>query len=124
MVTIDNQVYSIGGLRTENTMETIKLNASGTWKQQSMPFSVKSHCAVVLDNNIIVIGGYDKNDNYLDTVWIYNVVNKDWTEGPKLNEKRNGHACLVDEETRTIHVTGGKDENHNRLKSTEKWIFG
>jgi len=124
MVTIQNKLYSLGGWETENTMETITLNATGTWNQQPMPFSVYGHCAVVLDNNIIVIGGRDENDNYLDTSWIYNVVTKDWSEGPKLNEKRSAHACLVDEETRTIHVIGGYDENYNRLKSTEKWVFG
>jgi len=124
MVTIRNHLISIGGWGGRNTMETIQLNAAGTWTQQSMPFSVESHCAVTLDNNVIVIGGVDKNGNYRDTTWIYNVVRKDWTEGPKLNEKRLYHACLVDEETNTIHVTGGKGENYNRLKSTEKWIFG
>merc|ERR1719367_1087843 len=76
-------------------MEKIKLNATGTWNQQSMPFSVSHHCAVVLDNNIIVIGGRDKIGYQLDTTWIYNLVKKDWTEGPKLNEKRESHACLV-----------------------------
>merc|ERR1712018_805017 len=86
MVTIENQIYSIGGDRTwrrgNGTMETITLNATGTWNQQSMPFSVQDHCAVVLDNNIIVIGGQDEND-FVDSTWIYNVVTKDWSEGPK-----------------------------------------
>ena len=63
MVSIQSQVYSIGGEGAENTMETIKLNATGTWIQQSMPFSVRGHCSVVLDNNIIVIGGIDENSN-------------------------------------------------------------
>jgi len=122
MVTIQNQIFSFGGYKTENTMETIKLNETGTWNQQSMPFSVRDHCAVVLDNNIIVIGGYNRNDK-VDT-WIYNVVKKNWTEGPKLNEKRFFPACLVDEETNTIHVMGGEGDNSEILKSTEKWTFG
>merc|ERR1719328_312735 len=90
-----------------------------------MPFSVWGHCAVVLDNNIIVIGGREMllSENHVDTTWIYNIVKKDWTEGPKLNEKRYHHACLVDEETRTIHIMGGYGDN-GRLKSTEKWTFG
>ena len=62
MVTIENQIYSIGGRGSRNTMETIELNATGTWNQQSMPFSVSSHCAVALDNNIFVIGGQDGYD--------------------------------------------------------------
>ena len=40
-----------------------------------------------------------------------------------MNEKRADHACLVDEETNTIHVIGGMGDG-NRLKSTEKWKFG
>jgi len=123
MVTIENKLYSIGGRKTDNTMETIEMNATGTWNQQSMPFSVSAHCAVVFDNNIIVIGGLDENNNHVDTTWIYNVVRKDWTEGPKLNEKREGHACLVEEEKTAIHIMGGYDGNE-LLKSTEKWIFG
>jgi len=122
MVTIQNKLYSIGGDGSANTMETIEMNATGTWNQQSMPFSVRSHCAVVLDNNIIVIGGRDENRYRLDATWIYNVVKKNWTQGPKLNVKRSSHACLVDQELNTIHIVGGR--NNGRLKSTEKWIFG
>merc|ERR1712186_310641 len=88
-----------------------------------MPFSVSYHCAVVLDNNIVVIGGYDEYNSKLDTTWIYNLVKKDWSEEPKLNEKRSAHACLVDEETRSISIMGGYDGNE-LLKSTEKWTFG
>merc|ERR1712038_485217 len=123
MVTIHNKLYSLGGQKTENTMETLEMNATGTWNQKTMPFSVFGHCAIALDNNIIVIGGHDGND-LVDSTWIYNVVKKDWTEGPKLNEKRYYHACLVDEDTRTVHIVGGHNHQYERLKSTEKWIYG
>ena len=63
MVSIRNQLISIGGYEGKNTMETIKINLTGTWNQQSMPFSVYGHCAVTLDNNVIVIGGRDENDD-------------------------------------------------------------
>ena len=38
--------------------------------------------------------------------------------------KRTLHACLVDEETNTIHVMGGYNDNNGILKSTETWTFG
>ena len=63
MVSIGNQLISIGGYGGENTMETIELNGTRRWNQKSMPFSVSSHCAVALDNNVIVIGGLDENSN-------------------------------------------------------------
>jgi len=132
MVSIRNLLVSIGGqgfTRTESTMETIRLNTTNDeWSEQFMPFEIYRHCAVTLDDNVIVIGGFGGQrfgDTYpvVGDTWIYNVVKKDWTEGPKLNEKRRSHACLVDEEKRTIHIMGGYDGNE-LLKSTEKWIFG
>jgi len=63
MVSIGNQLISIGGYGVTNTMETIELDANRIWNQKSMPFSVSSHCAVALDNNVIVIGGLDENSN-------------------------------------------------------------
>ena len=63
MVSIRNQIVAIGGSASKNTIETIRLNATLTkWDQQSMPFSVDSHCAVTLDNNVIIIGGRDENN--------------------------------------------------------------
>ena len=38
--------------------------------------------------------------------------------------KRTLHACLVDEETNTIHMMGGYNDNNGILKSTETWTFG
>ena len=64
MVAIQDQLISIGGNGVSNTMEIIQLNISNDeWIEQSMPFSVWSHCAVTLDNDIFVIGGKDENRN-------------------------------------------------------------
>ena len=41
-----------------------------------------------------------------------------------MKEKRKGHACIVDEETNTIHVIGGMNYEHRNINSTEKWTFG
>ena len=60
MVSIRNQIFAIGGAGGKgwNTMETIRLNEKNyNWSEQSMPFGVSHHCAVTLDDNIIVIGG-------------------------------------------------------------------
>ena len=63
MVSIRNQLVVIGGTASRNTIETIRLNATLTkWNQQSIPFSVVSHCAVTLDDNVIIIGGRDENN--------------------------------------------------------------
>ena len=59
----------------------------------------------------------------LDTTWIYDVVNKTWSEGPKMNTKRSGHACFTDKASSSIYVAGGWDDQWNDLSSTEKWTF-
>lgn len=64
------------------------------------------------------------NFQKLDTTWIYDVVSKSWSEGPKMNTKRFFHACLADEETSSIYVVGGRDDQLNILSSTEKWTLG
>ena len=63
MVSIRNQLISIGGVGGYNTMETIELNDATAWSQQMMPFSVVYHCAVTLENNVIIMGGRDENWN-------------------------------------------------------------
>ena len=62
LTAISNNIFAIGGLLNENTMETIDLNATDRkWKTEELPFSVYYHCSVGLGNNIIVTGGKDEN---------------------------------------------------------------
>ena len=58
----------------------------------------------------------------LDTTWIYDVVSKTWSEGPKMNTKRNSHACVQDTVTSSIYIAGGYDQ-WKKLSSTEKWTL-
>ena len=62
LTAISNNIFAIGRLLNENTMETIDLNATDRkWKTEELPFSVYYHCSVGLGNNIIVTGGKDEN---------------------------------------------------------------
>ena len=64
MVTIQNQLFSTGGRRGGNTMETIRLNMKNDiWIEKSMPFSVYYHSTVTLNDDNIVIGGWEENYN-------------------------------------------------------------
>ena len=40
-----------------------------------------------------------------------------------MNTKRYSHACFQDEETSSIYVVRGEDDQWNVLSSTERWIF-
>ena len=122
MVLIKNQIIAIGGWNHfggDWMMDRIPLDETNkTWTLESTPFRVNDHCVVTLGENVIVTGG----DNSQAT-WIYNIVNNTWTEGPRLNEKRQGHGCFADEQTNVIFVIGGVNSN-GIMRSTEKWIFG
>ena len=63
LTSISHNIYAIGGLRNENTMETINLNFDREWKKEEMPFSVQGHCSAGLGNSIIVTGGRGENYN-------------------------------------------------------------
>ena len=60
MVNVNGIIYSIGGVDSETTMETIELSHGTEWKEEVMPFGVGSPCVVNLGAKIYVIGGYSE----------------------------------------------------------------
>ena len=72
------------------------------------------HASVVLnhtDNNqeqtVVVLGGYQPGLGELDSIHVLNLAesNKQWREGPRMNQKRDGHAAVVC--NGGIYVMGG-----------------
>ena len=72
------------------------------------------HASVVLnhtDNNqeqtVVVLGGYHPGQGELDSIHVLNLAesNKQWREGPRMNQKRDGHAAVVC--NGGIYVMGG-----------------
>ena len=62
------------------------------------------HASVVLnhtDNNqeqtVVVLGGYQRFQGDVNSVLVLNLAepNKQWREGPRMNQKRDGHAAVV-----------------------------
>jgi len=125
MSIIDGTIYAIGGFLSWNEMESINIKTGDQWKEEAnLPFRVSGHCVVTINKKIVVIGGgYRKAHN---TMWIYDTIHKNWTQGPSLNVTRSFHACMVDQKTSTIYVMGGRDHDYdhdNDLSSTEKLKF-
>ena len=81
------------------------------------------HATVVLDhpdtdndnnnNNkrqtVVVLGGYQAGQGSLDSILVLNVAapDKHWREGPRMNQKRDGHAAVVC--NGGIYVIGGNN---------------
>ena len=72
-------------------------------------------------DNIVVIGGADKDGNALDTVIMYNVMTGQSHMLPPMRCKRWGCTAVVT--GNSIVVLGGTDEERNDLKSVEAFNF-
>ena len=71
--------------------------------------------------NVVIIGGADKDYKAINNVIIYNVKTGNSHMLPPMLHKRRGCMAVVIENT--IVVLGGRDEKFNDLKSVEGFSF-
>ena len=85
------------------------------------------HASVVLnhtDSNkeqtVVVLGGYRIGQGELDSIFVLNLAesNKQWREGPPMNQKRDGHAAVVC--NGDVYVMGGEKRNGGSLDCIEQ----
>ena len=76
---------------------------------------------VALGDNIIIIGGADKNGNVLNTVVSYNITNETSKMLPSMKHKRSYCSAVVT--GNVIVVMGGGDEESKALNSVEIFSF-
>ena len=55
----------------------------------------------------------------MNTTWVFNTENEEWSQGPSLKGKRYRHSCFYDYQTNSVFVVGGF--NGNYLATTEQW---
>jgi len=101
-----------------DTMETIEINGN-QWSEVPLPFKICGHCVVSMNNKIVLIGGLE-NGQPINSTWILNTVDNNWTPGPQMNEYRDFHSCFHDLQTNSIYVVGGFGKHLTPLVSTEK----
>ncbi|CAB4037718.1 kelch 3, partial [Paramuricea clavata] len=73
------------------------------------------------DENVIIMGGADSNDQPLNKVIIYNIKTQKSYELPDMKYKRKGCVAAVVKDT--VIVMGGQNERGNYLKSVESFKF-
>ena len=86
-----------------------------------LPYEVSGMAIVKWGDNIVVIGGADKDQNALDTVIMYNVKTEQSHMLPPMRFKRSGCTAVV--VVNNIVVLGGDDDQFNVLKSVECFNF-
>ena len=86
-----------------------------------LPYPVQNMATVKWADNVIVIGGEERNCLLLNTVIIYNIKTQQSHWLPPMIYKRS--ACTAAVVDNTIIVMGGEDEKGNILNSVERFSF-
>ena len=86
-----------------------------------VPYPVSKMATVKWGENVVIIGGADKDGEALNKVIIYNTKTGNSHMLPPMLHKRYG--CTAGVIENTIVVLGGKDEEKNVLKSVEGFSF-
>ena len=123
-----------GGSRLSST-EFITLDPATSVNGPALPKELYGSCAVKYnESHIYLTGGY--SSGYTNDVWIYNSIldagSSSWTEGPRMNNERGYHGCIVlHHDQRSLIVVAAGWNGGNGLKSVEildpnknKWVQG
>ena len=123
----DDSILIVGGRKTgyhkENLSSVLSYDIKNNECQQlpELPYPVSAMATVKWGENVLIIGGADKDGKVLNNVIIYNVNTGNSHMLPPMLHKRKGCMAVVIENT--IVVLGGKDERRSILKSVEGFSF-
>ena len=114
LVSISNQVVTVGGKTTLDDQVTNKLycwsEATQQWEERFPPMSTprQFHTSVMWNNYLIVCGGrVDNDDSITDNVEILNLQAKRWHSASSLPLKESGkHAVITDRGK--LYLLGGQ----------------
>ena len=125
-VLCDDSIFIVGGTKSiyqENLSSVLSYDIKKNECQQlpELPYAVSEMAMVKWAENVVIIGGLDKDGNVLNNVIIYNTKTGNSHTLPPMLHKRRGCAAVVIENT--IVVLGGMGEKGNHLKSVEDFGF-
>ena len=126
-VLCEDSVFIVGGKKTWRNKDTLSSVLSYDIKNNEchqlpeLPYPVSAMAAVKWGENVVIIGGADKDGKALNMVVIYNMKAGNSHMLPPMLHKRYGCTAVVIENT--IVVLGGKDETYSDLKSVEGFSF-
>ena len=126
-VLCDDSILIVGGKKTgeykDNLSSVLCYDIKNNECQQlpELPYPVSDMATVKWGENVVIIGGVDKNGKTLNNVIIYKVKIGNSHMLPPMLHKR--YACMAVVIENTIVVLGGQDEKGNDLKSVEGFSF-
>ena len=126
-VLCDDNILIFGGKKSwsckDNLSSVLSYDIKKNECQQlpDFPYAASEMAIVKWAENVVIIGGADKDEKALNKVIIYNTKTGNSHVLPPMLHKRRGCAAVVIDNT--IVVLGGRDERRNNLKSVEGFSF-
>ena len=126
-VLCDDSILIFGGKKSwtckDNLSSVLRYDIKKNECQQlpELPYPVSAMAAVKCGENVMIIGGADKDDKALNNVIMYNIKTGNSHMLPSMLHKRR--RCMAVVIGKTIIVLGGADEKSNSLKSVEGFSF-
>ena len=126
-VLCDDSILIVGGRKSwgckDNLSSVLSYDIKKNECQQlpALPYAVSEMATVKWAENVVIIGGVDKDGKALNNVMMYNVRTGNSHMLPPMLHKRKGCMAVVIENT--IVVLGGMDEEGNYLKSVKGFNF-
>ncbi|CAB4038867.1 E3 ubiquitin- ligase NRDP1 [Paramuricea clavata] len=126
-VLCDDSILIVGGKKSFNYKDNLSSVLSYDIKKNecqqlpALPYPVCEMATVKRAENVVIIGGADKDGKALNNVIIYNIKTGNSHMLPPMLHKRKGCMAVVIENT--IVVLGGRNERENDLKSVEGFNF-
>ncbi|CAB4043997.1 kelch 3 [Paramuricea clavata] len=126
-VLCDDSILIVGGRKSWDNKDNLSSVLSYDIKKKecqqlpALPYPVSEMATVKWAENVVIIGGVDKDGKALNNVIIYNIKTGNSHMLPPMLHKRRGCMAVVIENT--IVGLGGEDERGNGLKSVEGFNF-
>ena len=124
---VNNKIYIFGGSVSHyghNAIDNVLMfdPASNDFTElQPLPYAVSEMATVSWKDNVVVLGGINKESRALDTVILYNVTTGSHRMLPSMKKKRYGCTVVIIDDN--IVVMGGSDDDCKALNSVECYRF-
>ena len=124
---VNNKIYIFGGsssLFARDAIDNVLVfdpTTNDCTELQPLPFAVCHMATITWKDNVVVLGGRNKEHDALDTVVLYNVTTGSHRMLPSMKKKRYGCTAVIIGDN--IVVMGGSGDDFEALNSVECYNF-
>ena len=124
---VNNKIYIFGGSTSvfaRDAIDNVLMfdpTSNNFTELQPLPCAVFQMATITLKDNVVVVGGKNKESRVLDTVILYNVTTGSHRMLPSMKKKRYGCTAVIIDDN--IVVMGGYGDDFKALNSVECYNF-